>query len=381
MRLGDITGLHIFWMTVRESWKGFAIFLMVMILIYGGATAAYPSFMESIQGELPKADGIEMRWENEDAGIANLTWEPVEDAVNYTVLRSEAGFNLGNLIAWIGTGTGNITEMVAYQGLDTHIFVPVVENVSVSYLTLIALADGNMSSTGIVVDVGLKGDNAFNEMMNDPAYSGFGGGRSIDFGDVRSFVVFEVGSYFGVVTAIYIAFLAVGVVARDVERKSMDLVLSMPVTRRRFLVERTLAVMVMTFIALLTIGLVMAAAVKGVDDTVPAWAAISTFIGGFPLMMVIIAWSAILSVLFNEVRAAMGASFVLVLLSYIMNFASFITPDWEWLATFTPYGYYNFGDFIFGEWDAWGDMAVLVVLFGILMFVAVYLFDRKELPT
>jgi len=381
MRLGDLTGLHIFWMTIRESWKGFVVFLMVMILIYGGATAAYPSFMESIQEELPKAEGIEMMWEDQDEGIANLTWETVVGAVNYTVLRSEAGFNLGNLIVWMGNGSSNMTDMVAYQGLETYIHVLVVENVTVSYMTLITMADGNMSSTGIVVDVGLKGDNAFNDMMDDPVFSGFGGGRDIDFSDVRSFVVFEVGSYFGVVTAIYIAFLAVGVVARDVERKSMDLVLSMPVTRRRFLAERTLAVMVMTFIALMTIGLVMAAAVRGVDDSVPAWNVIVTFIGGFPLMLVIIAWSAILSVLFNEVRVAMGASFVLVLLSYIVSFASFITPDWEWMGNLTPYGYYSFGDFIFGEWNAWGDVAVLVVLFGILMAIAMYLFDRKELPT
>ncbi len=381
MRLGDITGLHIFWMTVRESWKGFTVFLILMILIYGGATAAYPSFLESVQGELPKAEGIEMRWEDRDAGIANLSWEPVEGAVNYTVIRSEAGFNLGNLIAWLGGGSSNMTDMVAYQGLGTFIHVPVVDNVTISYMTLIQLADGNMSSTGIVVDVGLKGDNAFNEMMNDPAYSGFGGGRSIDFNDVRSFVVFEVGSYFGALTAIYIAFLAVGVVARDVERKSMDMVLSMPVSRRRYLTERTLAIAAMTFVALTSIGLVMAAAVRGVDDTVPVGDVVATFIGGFPLMLVIIAWSAILSVVFNEVKTAMGASFVLVLLAYIINFASFITPDWEWMGTITPYGYYSFGDFIFGEWNAWGDVAVLLVLFSILMAIAFYLFDRKELPT
>ncbi len=381
MRLGQFTDLHIFWMTIRESWKGFLVFLIMMVLIYGGATSAYPSFLESMQGELPKAEGIEMMWEDEDAGIANLTWDPVEDAVNYTVLRSEAGFNLGNLIAWMGNGSSNMTDMVAYQGLDTHIHVPVVDNVTVSYMTLILLADGNMSSTGIVVDVGLKGDNAFNEMMDDPAYAGFGGGRAIDFNDVRSFVVFEVGSYFGVVTAIYIAFLAVGVVARDVERKSMDMVLSMPVSRRRYLAERTLAVAVMTFVALAIIGLIMAATVRSVDASVAIGDVVGTFVGGFPLMLVIIAWSVILSVVFNEVKMAMGASFVLVLLAYILNFASFITPDWEWLGTITPYGYYSFGDFIFGEWNAWGDVAVLLVLFGVLMAVAFYLFDRKELPT
>jgi ABC-2 type transport system permease protein len=381
MRLGQFTGLHIFWMTVRESWKGFFVFLIMMLLIYGGATAAYPSFLESVQGELPKAEGIEMRWEDEDAGVANLTWDPVEGAVNYTVLRSEAGFNLGSLITWMSGGSSNMTDMVAYQGLGTFLHVPVVDNVTVSYMTLIMMADGNMSSTGIVVDVGLKGDNAFNEMMDDPMYSGFGGGRSIDFNDIRSFVVFEVGSYFGVVTAIYIAFLGVGVVARDVERKSMDLVLSMPVTRRRYLTERVLAVIVMTFVALSIIGMLMAGAVNSVDDSVNGWHVMATFVGGFPLMLVIIGWSAILSVVFNEAKVAMGASFVLVLLSYILNFASFITPDWEWMGTISPYGYYNFGDFIFGDLNAWGDFAVLAVLFAILMAIAYYLFDRKELPT
>jgi ABC-2 type transport system permease protein len=381
MRLGQYTGLHIFWMTVRESWKGFLVFLLMMVLIYGGATSVYPSFMESIQGELPKAEGIEMSWEDKDAGIANLSWDPVEGAVNYTVLRSEAGFNLGELIAWMGGGSTNMTDLVAYQGTMTHLHVPVVENVTVSYLTLILTVDGNLTSTGIVMDVGLKGENAFNEMMKDPTYSGFAGGRAVDFNDVRGFVVFEVGSYFGMVTAIYIAFLAVGVVARDVERKSMDLVLSMPVTRRRLLTERTLAVSSMAFFALFIIGLVMVGAVTGIDPDVPAWDVMSTFIGGFPLMLVIIAWSAILSVVFNEVKVAMGASFVLVLLSYIMNFVSYITPDWEWARTFSPYGYYSFSDLIFGDWNDWGDMAVLLTLFAILMVIAYHLFDRKELPT
>jgi ABC-2 type transport system permease protein len=381
MRLGDLTGLHIFWMTIRESWKGYVVFLIVMILIYGGATAAYPSFMESVQRELPKAEGIEMSWEDEDAGTANLSWDPVEGAVNYTVLRSETGFNLGNLIGWMGNGSGNMSDMMAYQGRSTFLQVPVVDNITVSYMTLIHMANGNVTSTGIVVDVGLKGENAFNDMMSDPTFAGFGGGRVVDFNDVRGFVVFEVGSYFGVVTAVYIAFLAVGVVARDVERKSMDLILSMPVTRRRFLAERTLAVAVMSFLALLAIGLVMMFAIRGIDDSIPAWDVVSTFVGGFPLMLVIIAWSAVLSVVFNEVKVAMGASFVLVLLAYILNFASFITPDWEWLGTVTPYGYYNFADFIFGEWDAWGDMAILIGLFAVLMAVAMYLFDRKELPT
>ena len=381
MRLGDLTGLHIFWMTIRESWKGYLVFLLVMVLIYGGATSAYPSFMESVQGELPKAEGIEMSWEDEETGIANLTWDQVEGAVNYTVLRSETGFNLGSLIGSMGSGTSNFTDMIAYQGLETYLHVPVIENITVWYMVLIPLADGNMSSTGIVVDVGLKGENAFNEMMDDPTFAGFGGGREVDFNDVRGFVVFEVGSYFGVVTAIYIAFLAVGVVARDIERKSMDMILSMPVTRRRFLAERTLAVAVMSFIALATIGLIMMAAIRGIDNSIPAWDVVSTFVGGFPLMLVIIGWSAVLSVIFNEVKVAMGASFVLVLLAYILNFASFITPDWEWLGSVTPYGYYNFADFIFGEWDAWGDLAVLLLLFGVLMAIAVILFDRKELPT
>ncbi len=98
-------------------------------------------------------------------------------------------------------------------------------------------------------------------------------------------------------------------------------------------------------------------------------------------MLVIIAWSAILSVVFNDVKTAMGASFILVLVAYILNFASFIAPDLEWMGSVTPYGYYSFADLIFGEWNAWSDVAVLLVLFGILMAFAVYLFDRKELPT
>ena len=170
----------------------------------------------------------------------------------------------------------------------------------------------------------------------------------------------------------YAAYLGVTVVSRDVERKSMDLILSAPISRRRLLLERTAAVSALMLVILIMLLGAVLGAVASIDVEVDVGDVAATFLVSFPLMLVIVAWSAILSVYFNDMKTAMGASFGIAFVLYM---------SLNYLADVSPFGYYKFSDLLYGEWTSWGDVVVLLVLSGVLMGIALEMFNRKELPT
>jgi hypothetical protein len=216
-------------MTIRESWKGYLVVTLMMLFMFGGIVQIFPSFAEAFIEEAAEAQGIRLEWEDEDQGLGNLSWTPVDGATNYTALQDNMSFSIGNLLGIIeGGGFENSTIKLVYHGPDTHIIVPVPSNETLWYFVLIELADGNMTSTGIVSTKALTSENALDQFLNDSAYQGFTGGREMDFLDIRGFMSVYVGSYLALMVGIYAAYLGVTVVSRDVERKSMDLILSTP---------------------------------------------------------------------------------------------------------------------------------------------------------
>jgi len=382
MRLRPPLDLHALWMTVRDSWKGFLIFTLLMLLMFGGIVQIFPSFKEAFLEDVAEAQGIKLRWEDKEAGVANLTWDPVEGATNYTVLSDNQSFSLGSLIGLMtGGGFGNSTIELLYLGSGTHLLLPVTKNETEWFIVLVGLPDGNMTSTGIVSSQALTTKNKFEEFLNESGYRGFTGGRDMDFLDIRGFMSIYVGSYLALMVGIYAAYMGVTVVTRDVERKSMDIILSTPISRRRLMVERVVAMAGMLLVLLLLLLGVVLASVHNVGEEVSTRAVASTFLLAWPLLLVIVGWSALLSVLFNDFKTALGASLGLLLFLYMLSFASFITESLEPFNTYTPFGYYRFSDTFYGEWSSWGDLAVLGVLFGLLMLISLELFHRKELPT
>ncbi len=374
-------GLHVFWMTFRETWKGFFVFTLMMLFMFGGIVQIFPSFSEAFMEDVAEAQGIRLEWEDEDQGMANLSWTPVEDATNYTVLQDNQSFSLGSFIGLIeGAGWENLTVKVVYHGPDVFIHLP-IGNETLWYIVLIELADGNMTSTGIVSTETLTEDNPFDEFLNSSGYQGFTGGRDMDFLDIRGFMTIYVGSYLSLMVGLYAAYLGVTVVSRDVERKSMDIILSNPVSRRRLVIERVAAMSLMMLVLLLLLLGVVLASVDSIGQEVDSKAVASTFLLAWPLLLVILAWSALISVVFNDMKMGIGISLGVTTFLYILSFASFITESLEDLNTVTPFGYYKFADTFYGEWSAWGDVVVLGVLFAILIFLSLELFDRKELPT
>jgi len=373
-------GAHLFWMTLRQSWKGLLVFGGILLFITWGMCLVYPEFLDMQEADLSEAQGIRLEWANEKEGLINLTWKAVPKAVNYTVLENNQSFDISTIIALIGGGGTNLSVGVAYHGTGTSLEKTVDTNQTWYYTVIIDLADGNMTGTGVVTTKDI-GKTIYEVMMENPSYAALTGGREINIFSFPGFVDIELLSYWALMIGFYAAYVGVGAVSRDVERKTMDILLSTPVSRRRLLLERGAAVAAMMLVLSLLggLGVIIGGHQAGVD--VAAGHVMAAFIGCWPMLVVISSISMTLSVVMNDQKAAMGLSFAVVLVSYVLSYAAYLTEGLRPLRWVTPMGYYDHTGLILGDWTRWGDVGVLFATAAAIMLLAVWLFQRKELPT
>jgi len=373
-------GAHLFWMTLRQSWKGLLVFGAILLFITWGMCLVYPEFLDMQEADLSEAQGIRLEWANEDEGLINLTWKAVPKAVNYTVLENNQSFDISTIISLIGGGGTNLSVTVVYHGTGTSLEKTVDTNQTWYYTVLIDLADGNMTGTGVVTTKDI-GKTIYEVMMENPSYAALTGGREINIFSFPGFVDIELLSYWALMIGFYAAYVGVGAVSRDVERKTMDILLSAPVSRRRLLLERGAAVAAMMLLLSILggLGVILGGHQAGVD--VQAGRIMAAFIGCWPMLVVISSISMTLSVVMNDQKAAMGLSFAVVLVSYVLSYASYLTEGLKPLRWATPMGYYDHTGLILGDWNRWGDVGALFAAAAAIMLLAVWLFQRKELPT
>ncbi len=373
-------GLHMFWMTFRQSWKGLLLFLLILMFITWGMASVLPAFLDMQEADYSEAQGLRLEWADEDAGVVNLTWREVPGATNYTLLENNQTFDISSIISLLGGDLSNLSIRIAYDGPGTSLLRTVDTNQTWWYTVIVTLQDGNHTGTGVVSTKDI-GKTIYEVMMEQPSYSALTGGREINIFTVAGFIDIELLSYWAILVGFYAAYVGVGAVSRDVERKSMDLMLSTPVSRRRLLLERGAAVGIMMLILTVGAGLGAVAGASSTGLDVPAWDIMAGFVGVWPLLLVIVALSILLSALFNDQKSAMGLSFAVVLVSYVLNYASYLSDGLKGLRWVTPMGYYDHTGLIIGEWDRWGDLGVLFGTAAVIAFIGLWVFERKELPT
>ena len=79
--------------------------------------------------------------------------------------------------------------------------------------------------------------DSYNEMLSNPTMKAFLGDLA-DLTTFSGFITAEVFSYMGIVLGAYVAFLTASFAAGEIEQKSSELMLSLPVSRQKVLLSR-----------------------------------------------------------------------------------------------------------------------------------------------
>lgn len=199
------------------------------------------------------------------------------------------------------------------------------------------------------------------------------------FGTIEGFLATEFYLFAWVLLlGLYVGYRAGSAIAADVESERIELLLSLPVSRARLVVERYLA-MVPTMLVVNVVGAIaVAAAVTAVGERVPAADLVAVHILSLPYLATCAGIGLFLSVLVDRAdhanRGALGVIFGLFLVDSLAA-----ASDYAWIGAVSPTRYFDPSEIlVYSEYDVVGAL-VLLGAATVLVGLSVWLFRRRDL--
>lgn len=178
---------------------------------------------------------------------------------------------------------------------------------------------------------------------------------------------------------LYVAYTAAGLIAGDVETDRMDLLLSLPITRRRLLLERFGTLLVPILLLNTVVPVVLYGAILAVGESIDLTGLLAVHALSVPYLLCCGSLGLLLSVLLPRAdvanRVALGGIFALFLIDSITA----ITTDYEWVGLVSPSRYYDPSDILVqGTYDLAGA-GLLLAATAVVVGVAIYRFERADI--
>ncbi len=214
---------------------------------------------------------------------------------------------------------------------------------------------------------------AFPEYMFD-----FFGLEALD--TIEGFIAAEIYSFFWVLlVGIYFAYISAGMIVKDIDRRRMDLTLSNPVSRESVILQKVASLWVPLVVLNVGVPVIVYVGSVLIDSTINPEALAMVHLLSVPYLLVCAGIGILCSVIIDRVRTAQAAAFGLVIILWLVDSASALDPDYEWIGAFTPSRYYDETAILVREEYAFADAGILLVAFVAFLAFSVVLFVRRDI--
>lgn len=359
---------RITYMEIRTGLKGLLIFCLLVTIVAAAMPMIFPTYRDSLIEELEGANKVNLELPSDEGDIVRLSWEPLENATTYMVLEDNRSSMVTAKTKYVGAET-SITFDKDFE--ERRYYAVLAETTDAVDPVLIGIASTE------------AGEDPFQELLNNPAYAGFTGGRSISMIEPRGFLSLEYFSWWWMLSGLFIAYMSVSVIGSDFENKRMDVMLSTPISRRRYLIEKFCAMsLIALFIILVAIGgLTGGIATINALNEFTAETVFLSLIGCLPFLMVIAAVGVLTAVFFQKVRVGMGVTFAFVFAQFFLYTFGNFSKSLEWMKTVSIFNYWDYSSVIFDDLFKAGDFVVLAAVAIAIIILAVWVFEKKDIPT
>ncbi len=351
-------------MELKNSWKGYLIFTLVVIIMIGGFIQIYPSVSSAFDEELDGAENIEIEIvEADEFMIVHLFWVEFPHANNYTLL--------------VGKSPQMIVPVDKIEGIRDNEYtysLPLEDNDNSPewYFGILAVIDDEEDLSTEFVGMESNVDRiSFLE-------ESFG----IDYSSIHGFLSVLWSMWWFLLIGLYIVYISLNCVSKDYDEGRMDIILSKPISRRQYLLEKFSLVAIFTFFLLSIAGLITIASVHSLGElsNISASTLFITTLFSWPLFLVIIAVSFLSAVYFENSKKSVGFTFLIVLIQYGINMVGNMTDNLEHVKHYSIISYWNHESMLYGDAINWIDFAVLSVIVFILIFITLRIFENKDIP-
>ena len=199
----------------------------------------------------------------------------------------------------------------------------------------------------------------------------------LNFGTLIVFYAVECGNVLGLGGAFFAALCAVGILSKEEKDKTAEFLLTHPVSRKRIITEKLIAVLLQITAMNLIIYALAVGAIAAVGEEIP-WKEISLMHLAYYLLQVELAGICFgISAFLRKGSAGVGLGIAAMM--YFLNLIANIADVAEFLKYITPFGYCEGADIVAnGRLD--GAMVAIGVVMGIGGIVIAYLkYTKKDI--
>ncbi|MFC1661838.1 ABC transporter permease subunit [Gemmatimonadota bacterium] len=181
------------------------------------------------------------------------------------------------------------------------------------------------------------------------------------------------------IMGVFSCLFAGALVAEETERRTLEILLSTPVTRTRFVVSKFAGFLTLLVLLALASFLSLSLGMAQIGERVEARLMVYAFLTGTVCVATIGSIALWFSCLFNGQRRAVGVAIVVFILLYVFNVVAALLAQYPILGYLSLMNYYDAGE-IFGQQGmSWPDMAILLGVISVMFAASIVTFRRKEL--
>lgn len=184
----------------------------------------------------------------------------------------------------------------------------------------------------------------------------------LNFGTLTGFYAVECGNILGLGGAFYAALCAAGILSKEEKDRTAEFLLTHPVSRRRIITEKLIAVLIQITAMNLIIYALSVGAITAIGEDIP-WKEIGLMHLAYYLLQIELAGICFgISAFLRKGSAGMGLGIAAMM--YFLNLIANISDSAEFLKYITPFGYCEGADIVAG-----GSLDAVRISVGMLLFI------------
>ncbi len=182
-----------------------------------------------------------------------------------------------------------------------------------------------------------------------------------------------------VMMSVFAVFFGGGIAAKEVERGTMDMLLSQPVSRTSIIISKFVAFPVAIIIVAITsvIGLIVGMAI--INNYSDISGIMLAFIPGLLLPLAVASYSLLFSCIFLDPRKVMIAAGSITGLFYILNIVARAVGSLEWMGKLSIFHYYTPAAITTELEMNWVGIGIYLGLIVVSIGASIYVFQRRDI--
>lgn len=199
-------------------------------------------------------------------------------------------------------------------------------------------------------------------------------------GTVEGFLAAQVYTFIWVLLlGLYFAYQGGGLIAADIERDRMDLLLALPQSRAQLLLGKVASLGVSIVAVNLGVGAVIYGVVIAIGESIDVADLVMVHLLSIPYLLTCTAAGVVLSVVLDRADVARRVAIGLVFALYLVESVAASAAGFEFLQYISPTHYYKPTEILVNETIALTDAGILTVAFLVLLVGGLLLFKHRDI--